>query len=110
MPASLLFEKKSLNDPDTLTWGEAMSESAENVSKWLTAAEKEIKALKEKETWMEVPQSEATIKVIPGTWVFRRKRAPDGTITKWKARWALCRDLLSISFKNYAPVVAWPTV
>jgi hypothetical protein len=87
-----------------------MSESAENVSKWLAAADKEIKALEEKETWMEVPQSEATIKIIPGTWVFRRKRAPDGATPKWKAWWVLHRDLLSISFKTYAPIVAWPTV
>jgi hypothetical protein len=100
MPANLLFEKKSLNDPDTLTWGEAMSELAKNVSKWLAAADKKIKALEEKETWNEVPQSEATIKVIPGIWVFRRKRAPNGTITKWKSRTHISRPSTSATMNH----------
>jgi hypothetical protein len=59
-----------------------MKESPENVTKWLTAADMEIKALEEKETWQEAPLSSATVKVIPGTWVFRRKRDPQGNITK----------------------------
>jgi hypothetical protein len=48
--------------------------------------------------------------VIPGTWVFRRKRSPDGTITKWKARWVLRGDLQDVDFDTYASVVAWSTV
>jgi hypothetical protein len=101
----LLFEEKSLNNPDTLTWTEAMSESPDNVTKWLEAVDKEIKALEEKETWKEVPLSEATIKVIPGTWVFRQKIAPDGTTTKWKARIFLVLSLLlhwTIKALNFA--------
>jgi hypothetical protein len=85
VPADVLFNKASLSDPDTLTWEEAMKESPENVAKWLTAANKEIKALEEKEIWEEAPLLSATVKVIPGTWVFRRKRDPQGSITKWKA-------------------------
>jgi hypothetical protein len=52
MPASLLFEMKSLNDLDTLTWREAMSESAKNVTKWLAAADKEIKATRSR-SWIQ---------------------------------------------------------
>ncbi|KAI2499655.1 hypothetical protein MHU86_14836 [Fragilaria crotonensis] len=32
-------------------------------------------------TWIEVPITEAKTRILPGTWVFRRKRTPDGTIT-----------------------------
>jgi hypothetical protein len=35
IPQDLLFEKKSTTDPDALTWDEAMSESPEEVKKWL---------------------------------------------------------------------------
>jgi hypothetical protein len=55
VPAEILFNKTSLSDPDTLTWEEAMKESPENVTKWVIAADLEIKALKEKEIWQEVP-------------------------------------------------------
>jgi hypothetical protein len=112
VPAEVLFNKASLSDPGTLTWEEAMKESPENVTKWLTAADTEIKALEEKETWEESPLSSATVKVkvIPGTWVFRRKRDPQGSITKWKAQWVFCGDLQDVDFDTYASVVAWPTV
>jgi hypothetical protein len=110
MPQELLFERKLSTDPDTLTWDEAMNESPEEVKKWLEAAKKEVKALKAKQTWKEVPLSTSTVKVIPGTWVFRRKRAPDGAITKMKARWVLRGDLLDVDFETNAPVVAWPPV
>jgi hypothetical protein len=66
-----------------------MSKEPVSVKKWLDAADKEICQLEGKETWDEVPLSSSTVEVIPGTWVFRRKRSPDGTITKWKARWVL---------------------
>jgi hypothetical protein len=110
VPRDLLFKKKSTTDPDTPTWDEAMSESPDKVKKWLEAADKEVKALEEKQTWQEVPLSTSTVKVIPGTWVFRCKRAPDGTITKMKARWVLRGTLLDVDFETYAPVVVWPTV
>jgi hypothetical protein len=76
----------------------------------LTAANVEIQALEEKETRQEVPLSSATVKVIPGTWVLRRKRDPQGTITKWKARWVLQGDPQGVDFHTYASVVAWSTV
>jgi hypothetical protein len=77
-----MFNKASMSDPDTLTWDQAMSEPQDNIEKWLEAADIEIKALEGKETWEEVPLSSATVKVIPGTWVFQRKRDPQGNITK----------------------------
>jgi hypothetical protein len=52
-------------------------------------------------------------KPVPAIWSFRRKHAPDWTITKWKAR--LCphggKQVEGIDFwETYAPVVAWSTV
>ena len=85
-PPHVLFgAAKAQRDPDTLSWDEAMSEDPESVKKWLEAAAKEIKELEEKGAWEVVGISEATVKVIPGTWVFRRKRSLSGEITKWKA-------------------------
>jgi len=51
-------------------------------------------------------------KAVPAIWSFRRKQAPDWTITKWKAR--LCphggKQIEGINFwETYAPVVAWST-
>jgi hypothetical protein len=111
VPRDLLFKKKSTTYLDNITWDEVMSESPDEVKKWLETADKEVKALEEKQTWQEVPLSTSTVKFIPGTWVFRRKRALDGTITKMKASWWVLRgDLLDVDFETYAPVVAWPTV
>ncbi len=52
-------------------------------------------------------------KPVPAIWSFRRKRAPDWTITKWKAR--LCphggKQVEGIDFwETYALVIAWSTV
>jgi hypothetical protein len=51
-------------------------------------------------------------KAVPAIWSFRRKRAPDWTITKLKAR--LCpnggKQIEGINFwATYAPVVTWST-
>ena len=44
------------------------------------------------------------------TWVFRRKRTPHGTISKYKARYCVQGDLQETVQKTFAPVVAWSTV
>ena len=113
VPREMLFNsaKKANNDPDLLTWDQAMAESPAEVKQWKAAADKEIKALEQKNTFDEVPISEATVKVIPGTWVFRRKRDPaTGSILKYKARWVLCGDLQELDLNTYAPVVSWSSV
>jgi hypothetical protein len=46
------------------------------------AATKEICKLEAQGTWVEIPLSNALTKVLPGTWVFRRKRSPNGEIKK----------------------------
>ena len=102
---------KATKDPDLLSYAEAMR--AEDKEKWCEAAKNEILELQNKGTWIEVPMSEAESKIIPGTWVFRIKRKPDGTIKKYKARFCVRGDLEENKEDNgdtYAPTVAWSTV
>jgi hypothetical protein len=50
----------------------------EHLDKWTATACTEIMVLEANGTWNEVSQSSAQSKIIPGTWVFRYKRTPDG--------------------------------
>ena len=78
--------------------------------KWIRAAEIEIRSLESNNCWVEVPTSDATTKILPGTWTFRRKRNPDGEVSKYKGRYCVRGDLQEGNFETYAPVVAWSTV
>ncbi|CAI7793758.1 unnamed protein product [Closterium sp. NIES-53] len=58
--------------------------------KWREAMDKELKALKERNTWKVVPIGVARNKtVLTGKWVFRVKTKADGTFDKFKARWVI---------------------
>ncbi|CAI7751833.1 unnamed protein product, partial [Closterium sp. NIES-53] len=58
--------------------------------KWREAMDKELKALKEHNTWKVVPIGVARNKtILTGKWVFRVKTKADGTIDKFKARWVV---------------------
>lgn len=51
--------------------------------------------------------------ILDSTWVFKRKRAPDGTVKKLKARFCVRGDqqIEGVDFfDTFAPVVAWSTV
>ncbi|CAI7739142.1 unnamed protein product, partial [Closterium sp. NIES-54] len=62
----------------------------EHKEKWLEAMDKELKALKERNTWKVVPIGVARNKtILTGRWVFRVKTKADGTIDKFKARWVV---------------------
>ncbi|CAI7735969.1 unnamed protein product [Closterium sp. NIES-53] len=62
----------------------------EHREKWCEAMDKELKALKERNTWKVVPIGVARNKtVLTGKWVFRVKTKADGTIDKFKARWVV---------------------
>ena len=94
-------------DPDTLTFDEAMSE---NATDWMNAAEIEVQALENHGAWIEVPIEDATSRILPGTWVFRRKRTPDGSIRKLKGRYCVRGDLQEDTSETYAPVGQFCTV
>ncbi|CAI7807635.1 unnamed protein product [Closterium sp. NIES-53] len=62
----------------------------EHKEKWREAMDRELKALKERNTWKVVPISMARNKtILTGKWVFRVKTKADGTIDKFKARWVV---------------------
>ncbi|CAI7894470.1 unnamed protein product [Closterium sp. NIES-53] len=62
----------------------------EHKEKWREAMDRELKALKERNTWKVVPISMARNKtILTGKWVFRVKTKADSTIDKFKARWVV---------------------
>ena len=77
------------------------------VTKWMEAAAKEVASLEKNGTWVEVDFDDAKTKVLPGAWVFKRKRSPDGEITKYKARYCVHGDLEDGEPETFAPVVVW---
>ena len=103
-----LASKTKNNDPDIFTYDEAMKSPQRD--KWMQAARNEIDELIKQGTWEEVPISEATTRILPGTWTFKIKRTPDGEIKKYKARWCLRGDLQEKEGDYYSPVVSWSTV
>ena len=58
------------------------------------AAQNEIKTLQSMQTWIEIPRRliPSNAKVLDGTWVFARKRNPEGEITKYKGRFCVRGD------------------
>jgi hypothetical protein len=84
--------KAAASDPDTLSFDQAMAD-IEHVTKWMEAAAKEMASLEKNGTWKEVSMLEAKTKILPGTWVFWRKRSPDGESTKYKARYCVRGNL-----------------
>jgi hypothetical protein len=82
----------------------------EHVTKWMEAAAKEVASLEKNGTWKEVSMLAAKTKILSGTWVFRRKRSPDGEITKYKACYFVRDNLEEGEPETYAPVVAWSSV
>ena len=108
-PDYTLAYKASSSDPDTLSFEEAMSDT-DNIKEWMKAANAEIESLVKNGTWKEVSVAEAKTRILPGTWVFRRKRTPDGAISKYKARYCVRGDLQETDQETFAPVVSWGTV
>ena len=82
---------------------------------FLTAMEVEIFAHEERDHWEIVPCSEMPqdMKTIMEIWSFKRRRHPDGTLNKHKAR--LCAhggmQQWGVNYwETYAPVVNWTSV
>lgn len=97
------------SDPDTYTWQQCM-EDEDHRDEWLEAALAEVRALEAHGTWEEVPESEATSKILPGTWVGRVKRRPDGTVIKRKMRYCVRGDLQEGDIDSHSQVAAWSSV
>jgi hypothetical protein len=100
--------KASNSDPNTLSYDEAMADV--DTELWIAAAKKKIKSLEDHGTWTEVDISEATSRILPSQWVFRRKRTPDGNVKSHKGRTVARGNLEQGVFQTFAPVVAWSAV
>jgi hypothetical protein len=79
-------KKKKNYDADCTNLFQAMN--GEFAEQYLKAMKKEIQTLIAQKTWKTVPLSEAT-RVIKSTWVFKLKRFPDGSASKFKARYCV---------------------
>jgi len=100
---------RKIKDPDTYSYDEAMASPYRE--EFLKAAQAEIDALVEKGTWVEDLKSNATTRILPGTWVFKIKRTADGSIRKFKGRYCCMGNLQDdLGHDNFSPVAAWSTV
>ena len=100
--------KAAASDPATLTYDKILQDSG--LVEWKKAATNKITSLEGKGTWEEVPIDQAQGTILPGTWVFRRKRAPTGHVIKHKTRYCVRGDLQEVLDDTFAPVVAWSTI
>ena len=97
------------NNPDIFTYDQAMKSADRN--KWIESAVKNIKELEEQGCWKEIPMAEAKgYSIIPSQWVFRLKRRPDGTVTKYKGRIVLHGNLMKDIHDKSLPVASCSTV
>jgi hypothetical protein len=105
-----IYAAKRKSDPDMPSFHEAMKGA--NAEDYIAAMKTEVKGLLSQKTWTTRPKTDAT-KVVKSTWVFKLKRLPDGTPSKFKARFCVQGDLQTEGvdyFETYAPVFQWSTV
>ena len=98
------------NSSDNPNWYQAMNGPHKN--EYWEACVKEHDMLIRKEVW-ETVEREEWMNVLPGTWAFKCKRYPDGTMRKFKARFCARGDkqIEGVDyFDTFAPVVNWTTV
>ena len=103
-----IYNTRPQTNPDIFDFDQAMM--SEHRDHFIQAAEVEVRALEDLDCWEEIPLEMATTKVLPGTWAFRIKRAPDGTLKKFKGRYCIRGDLQEGEFETYAPVVQLSSV
>ena len=110
--------KFKVNDPDNPSFNEALT--GQYAAEFSAAMIKEIKTLIAINTWTPIPRTKVPLTkdgqkrpILPGTWAFKIKRLPDGTVSKFKARYCVRGDKQKAGvdyFETYAPVVQWSTV
>ena len=98
------------NDPDSPTFHQALN--GENAEEYIKAMQEKVATLILQRTWTSVPRTK-DLNVLKGTWVFKLKSLPDGTLYRFKARFCTRGDLQKEGidfFETYAPVVQWSTI
>ena len=102
--------KSQRMDPDAPTFHQAMNGAF--AEEYIKAMQLEVATLVQQRTWTTVPRT-PDLNVLKGTWVFKLKRLPDGTPSRFKARFCARGDLQKEGidfFDTYAPVVQWSTI
>ena len=107
-----------LHDPDQPSFHEALYGDASH--HYIETMKLEISQLMKQKNWdciniQGAPKdaNEVLHKIPKGTWTLRLKQLPDGTPSKYKARYCVRGDLQTEGFdffEIYAPVVQWSTV
>ena len=92
----------SVSHPDTLSVIEALNDH-DNVEKRMKAANDKIQRLQKNGTWKEVPICYAKTCILPGTWVFRRKRTPNGTPSASTKHGTVYREIFKKSSRRPLP-------
>jgi hypothetical protein len=81
---------------------------------WWQAMDTEIEELEKRGTFHPVSRlSAGSHEIVETMWTLRRKRLPDGTISRYKARLVVRGDQQKTTYDRnttYAPVVEWSTV
>ena len=100
-------------DPDQPSLHEAMR--GEHREDFLAAMTKEISALEKHGTWTVIRRDSMPdgCKALPGTWALKIKKNPDGSNSKFKARYCARGDkqVQNVDyFESYAPVASSSTV
>ena len=100
------------NDEDNPKFHQAMN--GPDADGYKDAMDKEIDELARKNAWTLVDIEEAKqagTKILGTTWAFKRKRYPDGTVKKLKARICVDQQIKGLDvFDTFAPVVQWSVV
>ena len=98
---------------DVLTHSQMLR--APDRSQFIAAQESEVRGLEEKQVFQYVQKTSLpkNARLLNAVWSYRRKRRPDGTLWKHKAR--LCvdgsRQIQGLDYtESFAPVVQWSTV
>jgi hypothetical protein len=105
-----------IQSADFPSYQEVIRMGTEERKKWLESMDVEISDLVEREAFEFVPRSvprQLNEPVIKSMWAYRRKRKPDGTISRYKSRLVVRGDLQQGQFtsnETFAPVVEWSTV
>jgi histone deacetylase 1/2 len=79
---------------------------------WHNAMSDEFNALMKNNTWSLVPKP-ADVNVVTGKWIFTYKYNPDGTLSRYKARWVVrgCSQQPGVDYgETFSPVIKPATI
>ena len=111
------FAAKVQSD-DFPSYHDILRMTGEERLKWIESMDVEMSDLIERNAFELVPRSQvlqAGQKIVKSMWAFRRKRRPDGSVSRYKARLVVRGDLQKQFYNfstndTFAPVVEWSTV